>query len=183
MSRAVRVDRARAIADPGGPARAIRETLADFQATVMRGRTLDPVITELVRLRCARSHDCRICKTLRMADADVDETLAAKVDRYRSSDLPERARVALALTDAIIGWPHDLDQALVEQMHQHFSPAELAELCLDVAKWSTQKINVSLGLDGADALPLNAAGVSYLSFDEDGRPMTMEPVADHGSTA
>lgn len=170
----MRVNRARAIADPAGAAHSLRATLGEFQAAVVRGQALDPVITELVRLRCARSHDCRICKTLRLADAvdaGVDEALAAKVDRYRSSDLSDRAQVALAITDAVIGWPHDLDRALVEQAHRHFSTAELAELCLDVAKWSTQKINVALGLDGAEGLPVNEDGVSYLRFGEDGRPL------------
>lgn len=176
MSRGVRVDRARAIADPAGAAQVLRAALSQFQAAVVRGQALDPVITELVRLRCARSHDCRICKTLRLADADVDETLAAKIDHYRASDLPERAQVALAITDALIGWPRDLDRALVEQAHRLFTTEELAELVLDVAKWSTQKINVALGLDGADALPVGADGVSYLRFGEDGRPVGF---ADH----
>ena len=35
----------------------------------MRSPHLDPVTTELVRLRCARQHDCRICQTLRLSTA------------------------------------------------------------------------------------------------------------------
>ena len=48
----------------------------------------------------------------------------------------------------------------------------LAELLLDITKWSTQKIHVALGTDGADALPRDAAGVSYLTFDDAGRAVT-----------
>ena len=62
-----------------------------YQAAVVRGSALDPVTTELVRLRCARTHNCRICQTLRLADAraaGVDETMTAKVDRYERS-LPD----------------------------------------------------------------------------------------------
>jgi len=46
---------------------------------------------------------------------------------------------------------------------------ELAELCLDVSKWSTQKVHVALGTDSADRLPLGADGVSFFRFGDDGR--------------
>ncbi|MSV75349.1 MAG: hypothetical protein F2874_07540, partial [Actinobacteria bacterium] len=53
--------------------------LGEYQDTVVRSRHLDAITTELVRLRCARQHDCRICQTLRLADAadsGLDEGLA-----------------------------------------------------------------------------------------------------------
>ena len=85
--------------DSPGPADATTADLLNaYQATVVRGSALDPVTTELVRLRCARTHHCRICQTLRLADAraaGVDEAVTAKVDFYERSDLPERAKVAL----------------------------------------------------------------------------------------
>ena len=34
------------------------EALGAYQAAVVRLSSLDPVTTELVRLRCARQHDC-----------------------------------------------------------------------------------------------------------------------------
>ena len=43
--------------------------LVAYQDAVVRYGLLDAVTTELVRLRCARQHDCRICQTLRLADA------------------------------------------------------------------------------------------------------------------
>ena len=45
------------------------ELLGSYQDAVVRSTALDPVTTELVRLRCARTHNCRICQTLRLADA------------------------------------------------------------------------------------------------------------------
>ena len=143
-----------------------------YQAAVVRGSALDPVTTELVRLRCARTHHCRICQTLRLADAraaGVDETMTAKVDFYERSDLPERAKVALRVTDAFITRPDLLSDVAAGQARASFGPAELASLCLDITKWSTQKINVALGTDGADQLVTDADGVALFGFDSDGQ--------------
>ena len=63
----------------------------------------------------------------------------------------------------------------MEQAHAHFTDEEIAELLVDITKWSTQKIHVALGTDGADRVPVNDAGISYLSFDEDGRVSSMSP--------
>lgn len=142
-----------------------------YQAVVVRGSTLDPATTELVRLRCARTHHCRICQTLRLADAraaGVDEDMTAKVDRYERSDLPERAKVALRVTDAFITRPELLSDAEAGQARASFGPDELASLSLDITKWSTQKIKVMLGTDGADRLVTDADGVALFGFDADG---------------
>jgi AhpD family alkylhydroperoxidase len=143
-----------------------------YQAAVVRGSALDPVTTELVRLRCARTHHCRICQTLRLADsraAGVDEDMTAKVDFYERSDLPERAKVALRVTDAFITQPSLLSGAVAGQARASFGPAELASLCLDITKWSTQKIKVALGTDGADRLVTDADGVALFGFDSGGQ--------------
>jgi AhpD family alkylhydroperoxidase len=146
--------------------------LSAYQEAVVRGSTLDPVTTELVRLRCARTHQCRICQTLRLADAraaGVDEDMAAQVDCYERSGLPGSAKVALRVTDAFITRPDMLSSAVAEQARASFGPAELASLCLDITKWSTQKIHVALGTDGADGLQTDEDGVALFGFDQDGR--------------
>lgn len=143
-----------------------------YQAAVVRGSTLDPVTTELVRLRCARTHHCRICQTLRLADsraAGVDEDMTAKVDFYERSDLPERAKVALRVTDAFITRPDLLSDIVALQARASFGPGELASLCLDITKWSTQKIKVALGTDGADRLVTDGDGVALFGFDSGGQ--------------
>jgi alkylhydroperoxidase family enzyme len=152
----------------GSPA----ELLHAYQAVVMRDNAVDPVITELVRLRCARTHHCRICQTLRLSDAraaGVDEAMAAKVDHYERSDLPERGKVALRVTDAFITRPDLLTDAVAEQARASFRPAELASVCLAITKWSTQKILVTLDADGADRLETDADGVALFGFDSDGQ--------------
>jgi alkylhydroperoxidase family enzyme len=160
-------------AAPVAPVAAPTAGLLDaYQAAVMRGSVLDPVTIELVRLRCARTHHCRICQTLRLADAraaGVDEAVTAKVDFYERSDLPERAKVALRVTDAFITRPDLLSDAVAEQARASFGPAELASLALDITKWSTQKIHVALGTDGADRLVTDADGVALFGFDADGQ--------------
>jgi AhpD family alkylhydroperoxidase len=146
--------------------------LTAYQEAVVRGSALDPATTELVRLRCARTHQCRICQTLRLADAraaGVDDTMTAQIDFYERSDLPDRAKVALRVTDAFIIRPDLLSDAVAEQARTSFRPAERASLCLDITKWSTQKIHVALGTDGADGLETDEDGVAVFGFDETGR--------------
>jgi len=146
--------------------------LGAYQEAVVRGSTLDPMTTELVRLRCARTHRCRICQTLRLADAraaGVDEAITAQIDFYERSDLPDRAKIALRVTDAFITRPDLLADITAGQARTSFEPAELASLCLDITKWSTQKIHVALGTDGADGLETDQDGVAMFGFDETGR--------------
>ncbi len=157
---------------PAPQAVSLREMLADYQDAVVRGAALDPVVTELVRLRCARTHHCRICQTLRLADAHsagVDEGMTSKIDYYETSDLPEAYKVALRITDAFILRPDAATEHLVRAARATFPAEQLAELCLDITKWSTQKIHVALGTDTADALPINEAGVALFGFHDDGR--------------
>src|SRR5829696_6459903 len=119
----------------GAIAPVLADALDAFAAAAMRAQAVDPVTTELVRLRCAGYHDCRICGSLRLADArqrGVDEEMAAKVARYEASDLPERAKVALRLADAVIIDPSTADRALAAQVHEHFSEEQIAELLLDI---------------------------------------------------
>jgi len=150
----------------------IRAALNTFQSTVLRGTDLDAATTELVRLRCARTHHCRICSTLRLGaarHAGVDDEVTAKIDRYETSDLAERAKIALRITDAFILRPDLLAAQTVTDAHSHFRADELAELLLDITKWSTQKINVALGTDGAERLPVNDDGVAFFDIDDHGR--------------
>ena len=175
MSRGTRV----AVGDDGRPVgrdASLVRLLADYQEAVVRSPHLDPVLTELVRLRCARQHDCRICQTLRLADAvraGADDELTAQIDHYEDSDLDERHKVALRIVDAFIWRPSEISDELVRQAHQHFTDEELAELLVDITKWSTQKIHVTLGTDGADRLDVNDQGVAYFSFGDDGRVTTI----------
>jgi hypothetical protein len=52
------VNRRRRIPDGVNASEVVRRSLDAWQAAVVRLSHLDPVTTELVRLRCARYHDC-----------------------------------------------------------------------------------------------------------------------------
>jgi len=161
-----------AVPEPEAVDASLHDLLRVYQESVVRGRVMDPITTELVRLRCARTHNCRICQTLRLADArqaGADDTMTAKIDRYEQSDLPERSKVALRITDAFIVGAEAPPEHLRQQARHVFTQLELASLCLDITKWSTQKVHVALGTDGADRLPLNEQGVSYFDFAADGK--------------
>lgn len=142
----------------------IDHAVADLAAAQMRQHVLDPALTELVRLRCARVHDCRLCRSVRNVDADdLDEETASKIDSYETSDLDERAKVALRLTDAMILDPSSA-AGLRDKALEVFTEAEIAELLLDVVKWSQQKASVALRIEEPPR-----DGLSELRFDANGR--------------
>jgi AhpD family alkylhydroperoxidase len=145
------------------------EAINTFAAAAVRANAVDPITTELVRLRCAGYHDCRRCGSLRLEDArqaGVDEEMTAKVPSYESSDLPDRVKVALRLTDAVIIDPRSASRDLSDQLHAHFSDVQIAELLLDIMKWSRQKELVALRLETPPW-----SGTEVLSFDEGGDPL------------
>ena len=137
---------------PRAPARAtdFNQSFDEFLRVVAQLRNLDAVTSELIRLRGARFHNCRLCKSLRTASAlrdGADEAMFDKIDRFESSDLDEKHKVALRLTDAIVTQPASITAELVEQAHRHFSDAQLVELCLDVMRNAANKVAVAFGAD------------------------------------
>jgi hypothetical protein len=60
--------------------------------------------------------------------------------------------------------PGGMSDALVAQLHEHFTDAELLELTLDVMKWNFQKSPVSLRLD----VEVRPGELTPLMFDEHG---------------
>jgi len=134
---------------------------------IARLDSLDMVTTEVVRLRGARRHNCRICQSTRSVkalDAGADEAMFDKIDHYETSDLSESHQVALRLTDALITQPGEIDPSLVAQLHQHFAPAQIVELVLDVMRNSCQKVAVALAVDD----PHVTSGVELYALTDDG---------------
>ena len=68
----------------------------DFLPTVARLRELDAVTSEVVRLRGAAQHNCRLCKSLRETtalDAGGSETIYDDIERFETSaQLTDRQR-------------------------------------------------------------------------------------------
>ena len=124
-----------------------------FMVATAQLHELDPVTTELVRIRQARQHNCRLCKSLRnrtALQAGASEDEFDKVDDYRNSDLSARHKAALAYADALVWEPAHISEATAAELRQHFSPAEVVELTLDLMRNACNKVAVSTGTDGAN---------------------------------
>lgn len=130
-----------------------RFAMDEFIREVALLDALDPITTELVRLRGARQHTCRLCMSRRSLDAmhaGADATTFEAVDRYRSSDLGPAQQAALGLTDAIIWTCAHLRPVDLEAVREHLSPAEAVEVVLEVMRNSANKIAVALGADAPE---------------------------------
>lgn len=128
---------------------------------------LDPVTTELVRLRGARQHGCRVCMSRRSLAAvrdGADATMFQEVDHYRQSGLTDAHQAALALTDAIIWTPANLRSVDLLAIRTYLSPAEVIEVVLDVMRNAANKIAVALAADAPER-----EGVQLFEVDDAGR--------------
>jgi hypothetical protein len=96
--------------------------------------------------------------------------MTMKIARYEESDLGDAAKAALRLCDAIILAPSSADETLARDLHEHFTDQQIAELCIDVMKWSHQKVLVALRLESP---PWETT--TTLSFDADGDPVIGGP--------
>jgi alkylhydroperoxidase family enzyme len=160
----------RIFATPFGPAAEATTgdlwgTLEEFMRVVALDTALDPVTTELVRLRGARAHDCRICQSrlsLRAVESAGDELLFTA--DATDARLTERQRTALALADAVIWQPTSIDDALATRVRRELSDPEIVEIVLDLVRNAANKIAVSLGGDEA----VVTDGVEYYDVDASG---------------
>ena len=138
-----------------------------FMREVARLDALDPVVTELVRLRGARQHECRLCRSRRSLaaiEAGADEAVFDAVDHHAESDLPAATKAALALTDAIIWTPYLIPPDVAAAAAEHLTPEQVVELVLDVTRNAANKIAVALGADAAAVTD----GVELFVTDADG---------------
>ncbi|MDR3659353.1 MAG: carboxymuconolactone decarboxylase family protein [Mycobacterium sp.] len=142
-----------------------------FASTVGAMRALDPVMTEVVRLRGAAAHNCRLCKSLREGtalDAGGNESMYSEIELYESSALlGERQKAALRYVDALVWTPARIPAEVAAGMHAHFSDAEATEITLDVMRNGINKIAVALGGDA----PRVTEGTERYLLGADGQPV------------
>lgn len=123
----------------------------DFLPAVARMRALDPVTSEVVRLRGAAQHNCRLCKSLREGtalDAGGSETLYDEIGRFEASRLlDDRVKAALRYSDALIWTPAHLAVDDAAEVRSRFSDAEAVELTFDIMRNASNKVAVALGAD------------------------------------
>ncbi len=141
----------------------------DFLPTVARLRQLDALTAEVVRLRGATQHNCRLCKSLRETtalDAGGTETLYGDIEQFEASaQLTERHKAALRYVDALIWSPGRIDRDVAAGVRAHFSDAEAVELTLDVMRNASNKVAVALGGDA----PRVEQGTEQYLLDVDGQ--------------
>ncbi len=138
---------------------------------IARLRSLDPVTTEVVRLRGAVAHDCRLCKSLRdttALDSGGSEGLYDEIEHYEDSGLlTDGHKAALRYVDALVWSPARITPAVAADVLQHFSPVQARELTLDVMRNASNKIAVALRADA----PRVEQGTSLYTIDADGQPV------------
>jgi alkylhydroperoxidase family enzyme len=140
-----------------------------FLPTVARLRELDALTAEVVRLRGATQHNCRLCKSLRETtalDAGGTETLYGDIERFEaSSRLTDRHKAALRYVDALIWAPGRIDDSVAAGVRAHFSESEAVEMTLDVMRNASNKIAVALDGDA----PRVEQGTEQYLLDVDGQ--------------
>ncbi len=146
-----------------------RPLLKGFAPAVARLRELDPVTTEVVRLRGAAQHNCRLCKSRREGyalDAGGSESLYAEIENFeRSEQLTDRHKAALRYVDALIWSPSRIDAVVAAGVRMHYTEAAALELTLDVMRNACNKIMVSLGADAAKV----SEGTELFRVEADGK--------------
>jgi len=138
--------------------------LERFMQQVALLGALDPLTSELVRLRGARVHNCRLCQSRRSVKAIDSAGGAAVLDTLDDQLLDDRQRAAVRLADALVTQPRTIDDALVAEARAHFSDKELTEMILDVARNAANKIAVAFGADA----PVVTDGVEFYDIDANG---------------
>ena len=73
----------------------------------------------------------------------MTESMIEKMKHHRDSDLPERTKAALDLTeDFVNNHAHGVDEDYIARMREHFTEAELVELTIAIGTWdSVHKFN------------------------------------------
>ena len=67
--------------------------------------------------------------------------------------------------------PGAIEESLRDELREHFSEAQIAELCLDVVKWSVQKALVALRIE-----PPPNEGLTRMAANPDGSFTFGEPL-------
>jgi hypothetical protein len=132
-----------------------------FLLEVAKLQALDPVTSELVRLRGARAHDCRLCQSRRSVSA-ID--LAGGSDLFDEKDpsgISDAQALALQVVDAFVWQPIEWPPGLGRQVADALGPAAATELILDIVRNAANKIAVAFNADA----PKVETGVEYYDID------------------
>jgi alkylhydroperoxidase family enzyme len=123
----------------------------DFLPAVVRESALDPVTSEIVRLRGAAQHHCRLCNSLREAtalDAGGTEDMYGDIEFYEASNsLTDAHKAALRYVDALIWSPAHIAPEVAAGVRTYFSEDKAVEMTFDVMRNASNKIAVAMAAD------------------------------------
>lgn len=106
--------------------------LGNLRAVLQSTGTLPPRLVELVRLRIAFHNQCRSCMSVRYQSAIDDgltEDAVCSLERpAEAGDLSEAERSALRFADLFATDHLAIDDAVYDELRQHFREDELVEL-------------------------------------------------------
>lgn len=147
----------------------VEALLNGFVPAVARLRNLDPITTEVVRLRGAAAHHCRLCQSLRETralDAGGSEDIYRQIEDFENADgLSDAHKAALRYVDALVWSPSQVSPEVAAGVRKHFSQKQAFELTLDVMRNAANKIAVSLAADA----PRVTEGTERYEVDEAGQ--------------
>jgi len=111
--------------------------LMGFGGALKRNRTLPDRLVELVRLRVAFFNQCRSCMAIRYSDAVADgvtEGLVCSLERPQEAEnLSAAEKVAIRYGELMATDHLAIDDALYDELRQHFSEAQIVELGMTAA--------------------------------------------------
>ncbi len=132
-----------------------------FLLEVAKLPDLDPVTSELVRLRGARAHDCRLCQSRRSVSAIDRAGRSDLFDDRDPSGISDAQVLALQVVDAFVWQPIHWPPGLGAQVVDALGPSAATELTLDIVRNAANKIAVAFDVDD----PKVETGVEYYDID------------------
>jgi hypothetical protein len=132
-----------------------------FLIEVAKLPAVDSVTSELVRLRGARAHNCRLCQSRRSVSA-IDQAGGSDLfDDRNPSGISDVQALALQVVDAFVWQPIHWPPGLGEQVVGALGPGAATELILDIVRNAANKIAVAFDADD----PQVETGVEYYDID------------------
>jgi alkylhydroperoxidase family enzyme len=122
---------------------------------------VDPLTAELVRLRGARLHRCRLCCSRRRVSAVAENSGLLEATDIDPATLSSTQRAALELADAMLLRPGVPLGDVARDVQSTLTPREAIEVALLVSHNAANKIAVALGADA----PVVADGVEYFEVE------------------
>jgi AhpD family alkylhydroperoxidase len=130
--------------------------------------SLGPTLTDLVHIRASQMNGCAFCLDMHVKEARIHgerELRLYHVAIWRESPLfSERERAALEWTEAVTKLAGPIPDSLYEQVREHFSEKEVAELTFAIGLinlWNRLNVSASTTPGSLDAmLGLTRAGLN-----------------------